>query len=65
MVDFWDYSVWSFFNLVAVLLFSLLGANMLKKAIPALKASLIPNSVLGGGILIAIGCYIFVSGVFF
>lgn len=63
MVDFWDYSVWSFFNLVAVLLFSLLGANMLKKAIPALKASLIPNSVLGGGILIVVaGIYKAVTG---
>ena len=63
MLNFWDYNVWGFLNLLGVLLFSLLGANMLKKAIPALKASLIPNSVLGGGILIVIaGVYKVVTG---
>ena len=54
MGNFWDFSTWGFFNLVAVLLISLLVANMLKRSIPALEASLIPTSVLGGGILLVI-----------
>ena len=54
MQNFWDYSVWSFLNLIAVLLLSLLVANTLKRKIPFLKASLIPTSVLGGLILIII-----------
>ena len=54
MVNFWDYSSWGFFNLLAVLLASLLISNMLKRSIPWLEASLIPTSVLGGGILLII-----------
>ena len=54
MTNFWDFNVWGTFNVVAVLLVSLLAANMLKKAIPFLQASLIPTSVLGGGILIIV-----------
>ena len=54
MVNFWDFSSWGFFNLTAVLLASLLIANMLKRSIPWLEASLIPTSVLGGGILLVI-----------
>ena len=50
-MNFWDFSSWGFFNLIAVLLASLLVAQMLKRSIPALEASLIPTSVLGGGIL--------------
>ena len=53
MGNFWDFSTWGFFNLIAVLLVSLLAGNMLKRSIPALQASLIPTSVLGGGILLA------------
>lgn len=52
MEAFWDYSVWGFFNIFAVLLFSLLIANALKKAVPALEASLIPTSVLAGILLL-------------
>ena len=52
--NFWDYEVWGTINLVSVLLGSLLIANSLKKAIPALKKSLIPSSVLGGLILLII-----------
>ena len=63
MENFWDYSVWSGFNLVAVLLVSLLAANVLKKSIHFLRASLIPASVLGGGILIVVaGIYKFATG---
>ena len=54
MGNFWDFSSWGFFNLTAVLLASLLAANMLKRSIPILEASLIPTSVLGGGILLLI-----------
>ena len=52
MEAFWDYSVWGFFNIFAILLVSLLVANALKKAIPALEASLIPTSVLAGILLL-------------
>ncbi len=54
MENFWDFSVWGNFNLIAVLLLSLLAANVLKKSIHFLQASLIPASVLGGGILILV-----------
>ena len=54
MENFWDYSVWGFINLLAVLLGSLLVANVLKRHIKWLQASLIPTSVLGGGILLVI-----------
>ena len=54
MVNFWDYSSWGFFNLIAVLLASLLVSNMLKRSIRWLEASLIPTSVLGGVILLSI-----------
>jgi len=54
MEAFWDYSVWGFFNIFAVLMLSLLAANALKKAIPFLEASLIPTSVLAGILLLVI-----------
>ena len=54
MENFWDYKVWGTINLVAVLLLSLLTANMLKRKIPFLEKSLIPTSVLGGTILLMI-----------
>lgn len=38
MENFWDFSVWSGFNLAAVLLVSLLAANVLKKSIHFLQA---------------------------
>ena len=52
MEAFWDYSVWGFFNIFAILLVSLLVANAMKKLIPALEASLIPTSVLAGILLL-------------
>lgn len=54
MENFWDYSVWSWILLFGVLLASLLVGNVLKKSIPLLKNSLIPTSVLGGGILLVV-----------
>lgn len=54
MLNFWDFNAWSGLNVFAVLLASLLVANIIKKAIPFLQASLIPTSVLAGGILIVV-----------
>ncbi|MBR6506645.1 MAG: hypothetical protein IKT37_03475 [Clostridia bacterium] len=54
MINFWDFSVWGSFMLFAVLLGSLLVANILKKSVPFLEKSLIPTSVLGGVILLAV-----------
>ena len=63
MINFWDFNAWSGLNLFAVLLVSLLVANIVKKAIPFLKASLIPTSVLAGGMLIVVaGVYKFITG---
>lgn len=52
MENFWDYSVWGFLNLVAVLLISLLAATILRRTIPWLRKTLIPTPVLGGGLLV-------------
>ena len=54
MTNFWDSNVWGFFNVVALLLVSLLTANALKRAIRFLEASLIPTSVLAGALLLLI-----------
>ena len=63
MENFWDYSVWGWFNVLAVLLISLLAAKALKKVVPLLNASLIPTSVLGGGILLIVaGVYKLITG---
>ena len=63
MENFWDFNVWGTLNVIAVLLASLLAANMIKKAVPFLQASLIPTSVLGGGILIVVaGIYKAITG---
>ena len=63
MINFWESSAWGGFHLVAVLLGSLLLGNMLKRSIPLLKVSLIPTSVLGGGILIIVaGIYKTITG---
>ncbi len=63
MENFWDYSVWRTFSLVAILLISLLAANILKKTIKFLRVSLIPTSVLGGLLLIVVaGVYKSITG---
>lgn len=63
MENFWDFKVWGGLNLFSVLLISLLAANLLKKLFPVLKASLIPTSVLGGGILTVVaGTYKLFTG---
>ena len=63
MANFWDFNVWGSFILVAILLGSLLVANMLKKGVPFLQKSLLPTSVLGGAILLVIaGIYRAITG---
>ncbi len=52
MENFWESDVWGFINLLAMLLMSLLLANLIKKSVKPLKYSLIPTSVLGGIILL-------------
>ena len=54
MSNFWDSNVWGFFNIIALLLVSLLAANALKRAFRFLEASLIPTSVLAGALLLLI-----------
>lgn len=54
MTNFWDSEVWGFVLLMCLLLGSLLIANILKRRIPFLKNSLIPNSVLGGIIILLV-----------
>ena len=54
MENFWDSNVWGSFNVIAVLLISLLVANALKRLIKPLGNSLIPTSVLGGIMLLII-----------
>lgn len=54
MSNFWDSNVWGSFNLIAILLLSLLVASLLKKAVKLLKDSLIPTSVVGGAVLLLI-----------
>ena len=54
MSNFWDFEVWGWMILMAVLLGSLLVGNILKKTIPFLQQSLIPTSVLGGAILLIV-----------
>ena len=52
MENFWDYSVWGSLNIIAVLLLSLLAGNVIKKAVPILRASLIPTAVIGGCVIL-------------
>lgn len=54
MNNFWDYSVWSWMLLFAVLFGSLIVGNTLKKSLPFLKNSLVPTSVIGGLLLLII-----------
>ena len=54
MQNFWDYEIWSLILLLGTLLGSLLVGNILKKGISFLKNSLIPTSVIGGGVLLIV-----------
>ena len=67
-----ELSAWAFLIIVAILLFSMLLCNILRRVIPALKKSLIPVSVMGGMLLLIIstityycaGDYVFNSTLF-
>jgi ESS family glutamate:Na+ symporter len=52
MGNFWDYSSWSGIFLIGILLGALLIGNVLKKAIPFLRESLVPTSVLAGIVIL-------------
>ena len=52
MVYFWEFNVWSWVLLFAVLSGSLLVGNTLRRKIPLLRNSLIPTSVIGGAVLL-------------
>ncbi|MBR4875384.1 MAG: hypothetical protein IKU95_02730, partial [Clostridia bacterium] len=54
MENFWDYSVWGSFLVIGALLSSLLVANVIKRRVRPLRDSLIPTSVLGGGVLLVL-----------
>ena len=54
MTNFWDSNVWGFMLLMGLLLGSLLVANIFKRRMPFLKNSLVPNSVLGGIIILLV-----------
>ena len=54
MENFWDFNVWGSLNVIAVLLGTLLIANGLKRSVGFLRKSLIPTSVLGGVLLLAV-----------
>ncbi len=54
MNSFSDSNVWSFILLMTLLLGSLMVANIFKRRVPFFKNSLIPNSVLGGIIILLI-----------
>lgn len=63
MENFWDSNIWGFINVMAVLLLSLLVANILRKSVKWLKDSLIPVSVIGGGLLILVAAvYKWITG---
>lgn len=49
-----ELSVWAFLIIIAILLFSMLLCNILRRIVPALKKSLIPVSVMGGMLLLII-----------
>jgi len=53
-MDFWDFEVWGSLNVIAVLLVTLLVSNGLKRSVGFLRKSLIPTSVLGGLMLLAV-----------
>lgn len=63
MTNFWDSNVWNFILLLTLLLGSLMIANIFKRRVPFLKNSLIPNSVLGGIIILVVEwIYMLISG---
>ena len=56
-VSFSDISVWPVILLLGIILGGLLLGNILKRYIPFLRKSLIPVSVIGGGILLILAVF--------
>ncbi len=52
MTDFWDFNAWGAFLVITLLLVALLIANIIKKALPFMKNTLLPTSVLAGVMLL-------------
>ena len=52
MTDFWDFNAWGAFLVIAIVLVTLLLANIIKKALPFMKNTLLPTSVLAGAMLL-------------
>ncbi len=59
MANFYDITVWRGLLLFGLLFVSLIVANVLKTQVPFLKKSLIPNSVLGGIIVLIISSVVY------
>ena len=53
-MNFWDFSSWGTFLIIAVLLLAILFANLLKRCFKFLRASLIPTSVIAGILILII-----------
>lgn len=61
--NFWDSKSWGLITVLAVLLLSLLLANVLKSKIKFLQKSLIPTSCIGGIIVLIVSfCYTMIVG---
>jgi len=52
-MQFWDFEVWSFIVEFGILLAGMMFANMLRRLIKPLRQSLIPSSVIGGFLVLA------------
>ena len=53
-LSFWDVEVWSFVVTLSILFGAMLLANALRRQIPFLRRSLLPSSVLGGFLVLAL-----------
>lgn len=63
MLNFSESNAWGFIMIIGVLLGSIILANTIKQLIPFLRASLIPTSVLAGGIMLIISItYTLING---
>lgn len=63
MLNFSESNAWGFIMIIGVLLGAIILANTIKQLIPFLRASLIPTSVLAGGIMLIISItYTLING---
>ena len=53
-MNLWDTGVWSFVLTLSVLFAAMIAANVLRNVFPFLRRALIPSSVLGGFLLLAV-----------